>query len=110
MKISSEERVRQENDRNRLSQVNALRSIAFPIARTGTDGRLFPAAVPGALGEAPPSRKKSEVGPTFVSDAVAEDWEAFAEFRTGEAAAPQKPSSPFVDDAVRDFLEEETKP
>jgi hypothetical protein len=80
------------------------------IARTGTDGRLLPAAVPGALGEAPPSRKKSEVGPTFVSDAAAEDRELFAEFRTAEAAAPQKPSSPFVDDAVRDFLAEETKP
>jgi transposase InsO family protein len=45
--------------------------------RTGTDGRLLPAAVPGARGEAPPLKKKFELGPTFVSDAVAEDAEVF---------------------------------
>ncbi len=79
------------------------------IARTGTDGRLLPAAAPGALGEAAPGRKKVEAQPAFISDAVAED----ADFWRGvelKDASPQKASSPFVDDAVKDFLAEETKP
>jgi putative transposase len=42
------------------------------IARTGTDGHLLPAAVPGARGEAPPPKKKFEVESPFISDAVAE--------------------------------------
>jgi len=96
------------------------------IARTGTDGRLLPAAAPGALGEARP-RRKSELQPTFVSDAVAQDAEIFQkiDYGAGEqaqipiAAVPgalrgadrptaKKISSPFVSDAVRDFLAEES--
>jgi hypothetical protein len=48
--------------------------VGRALARTGTDGRLLADAAPGARSGAPPPRSKQfEVGPTFVSDAVAED-------------------------------------
>ncbi len=43
------------------------------IARTGTDGRLLPAAVPGSRGNAAPARARRATQPAFVSDAVAEE-------------------------------------
>lgn len=47
------------------------------LARTGTDGRLLPAAAPGARGESAPVSRAREVAPTFVSDAVAQDAAIF---------------------------------
>ncbi len=103
------------------------------IARTGTDGRLLPAAAPGALPrQLPASRERRPDQPAFISDAVAEDVEfwhgegsdspfvsdsveedaAPQKASNGELieedAAPQKASSPFVSDAVRDFLKKES--
>ncbi len=88
------------------------------IARTGTDGRLLPAAAPGALPrQLPASRERRPDQPAFISDAVAEDVEfwhgegsdsPFVSDSVEEDAAPQKASSPFVSDAVRDFLKKES--
>ncbi len=50
------------------------------LARTGTDGRLLPAAAPGARGAAP-ARRYHAMQPAFVSDAVAEDAEAFLDVK-----------------------------
>jgi transposase InsO family protein len=121
------------------------------IARTGTDGRLLPAAVPGARGDAP--KKNAAYAspfvsdsvarcrgmfddiiaqPAFVSDAVAEDGQFWRDnpveledsgtdeqaavpvaavpgaLRNADHPAAEKMSSPFVDDAVRDFLADES--
>ncbi len=83
--------------------------VSRAIARTGTDGRLLPAATPGALGEAPP-RAGRALQPAFVSDAVKEDADFWRGVELENDSASQKPTSPFVDDAVRDFLAEEDKP
>jgi transposase InsO family protein len=97
------------------------------IARTGTDGRLLPAAVPGALGEPAPARARRAAQPAFISDAVAEDKDFFrgveaeddpalpadavpGALRGADRPVAKKMSSPFVDDAVRDFLADESDP
>jgi hypothetical protein len=91
--------------------------------RTGTDSRaLLPAAVvPGAAAaQAPRAKQNRETAPTFISDAVAEDAHAFREMvleddsATGNAQnarsvsmlPPRRSeiSSPFVDDAVKEFM------
>jgi hypothetical protein len=58
------------------------------LARTGTDGRLLPAAVPGARAESSPvnapARRPREIAPTFVSDAVAQDADVFQKIEIGE--------------------------
>jgi len=97
---------------------------------SGTDGRLLPAAAPGARGASTaPSRGPRALQPAFVSDAAAEDADFWrknpVELEDSPAVAAavpgarqisertddeQKKPSPFVDDAVKDFLAEETEP
>ncbi len=43
------------------------------LARTGTGGRLLPAAAPGARAEMAPTQARRATQPAFVSDAAAED-------------------------------------
>src|SRR5579859_5064169 len=90
------------------------------LARTGTDGQIPAAAIPGAR-RAMERPRISEISSPFVDDAAAEfeaamndtgrppDAEPFAR-QISERAGRQKISSPFVDDAVREFLAEEDKP
>lgn len=92
--------------------------------RTGTDARLLPAGVPGALGEGGPAATRRRTSSAFVSDDVASDADVFgivelqddtAEVDSGERNVAEsdpvkKISSPFVSDEVRDFLAKEPKP
>ncbi len=75
---------------------------------TGTEGAAAPLrGVPGAQRVQPRVNARRLLQPAFVSDAVAEDWDVWNNLV--DDAEPQKASSPFVDDAVRDFLAEEKK-
>jgi hypothetical protein len=47
------------------------------LARTGTDGRLLPAAVPGARGESAPATARRQIASAFVSDDVVKDADLF---------------------------------
>lgn len=90
------------------------------MARTGTDSRLLPAAVPGARRAAEVPRT-SEISSPSLDDAAAEFEAAMSDTGRPPDAAPfarqiseragrQNISTPFVNDAVRDFLAKESKP